>query len=328
MMQPRKPPSGQLPKSLIAAFYNVENLFDTVDEPLKNDDDFLPGSYLEWSDYRYMEKLQNIAESISGIHPGHMPAIIGLAEIENRRVLQDLTAQDVFQRKYDIVHFESPDRRGIDVALLYDRTLFTVQSKERIGVWLDGEDRRPTRDILHVQGTFDGEHSVHFFVNHWPSRREGTNITMPRRITAAQQLYRHAMGILRSDAMAKILIMGDFNDLPVSRSIAVHLNSRAHRSIKSDEFYNLAHRPYKKKMGSVFAKNRWLMFDQMLISLGMMTGEGVKVSASRLTVHYDQKILFYDKGRSMYRPNRTYSGKKYHGGFSDHLPVYVRLDME
>jgi hypothetical protein len=316
------------PKSLIAAFYNVENLFDTRDEPTKNDDDFLPGSRLEWSDYRYMEKLGNIALSISGIHPGKLPAIIGLAEIENSRVLQDLTSQDVFQRKYDFVHFESPDKRGIDVALLYDRTLFTVQSKERIGVWLDGDVQRSTRDILYVKGTLDGEHSLHFYVNHWPSRREGTNITMPYRITAAQGLYRHARGILQSDAMAKILIMGDFNDLPVSKSIVEHLNSRAHRGIRSDEFYNLAHRPYKKKMGSVFAKNRWLMFDQMLVSLGMMTGEGVKVSASRLTVHYDKKILFYDKGRSMYRPNRTYSGKKYHGGFSDHLPVYVHLDME
>lgn len=327
-MHPRTSRAGQLPKSLIAAFYNVENLFDTWDEPFKNDDDFLPGSRLEWSDYRYMEKLVNIAKSISGIQPGKLPAITGLAEIENKRVLQDLVVQDVFRRKYDFVHFESPDRRGIDVALLYDLTLFTVQSKERIGVWLDGDAQRSTRDILHVKGTFDGVQSVHFYVNHWPSRREGTLVTMPYRISAAQALYRHASGILNSDPMAKILIMGDFNDLPVSKSIVEHLRSRAHRGIRSDEFFNLAHRPYKKKMGSVFAKNRWLMFDQMLISLGMISGKGVKVSSSSLDLHFDKKILFYDKGRSMYRPNRTYSGKKYHGGFSDHLPVYVQLEME
>jgi endonuclease/exonuclease/phosphatase family metal-dependent hydrolase len=151
---------------------------------------------------------------------------------------------------------------------------------------------------------------------------------MPRRITAANQLYDKAMDILHSDAMAKILIMGDFNDLPVSKSIAVHLNSRAHQAIKFNEFYNLAHRPYKKKMGSLYAKNRWLMFDQMLISTGMMVGEGVKVTSPRLSIHYDKGILFYDKQRSIYRPNRTYSGKKYHGGFSDHLPVYLYLNME
>ncbi len=318
----------RLPPSIITAFYNVENLFDTSDEPLKNDDDFLPGSRLQWSDYRYMEKLENIATSLSSIQAEHLPAIIGLAEIENRTVLQDLITQRVFKGKYEIVHYDSPDRRGIDVAMLYDKTLFSVQSKERITVRLDGEARNPTRDILYVKGTFDGEQSLHFFVNHWPSRREGTNITMPRRITAAQQLYGKAMEILNSDAMAKILIMGDFNDLPVSRSIAVHLNSRAHRGIKFDEFYNLAHIPYKRKVGSVFARNRWLMFDQMLVSRGMMQGEGVKVTASRLTVHFDKKILFWDKGRSMYRPNRSYTGKKYHGGFSDHLPVYVQLHLE
>ncbi len=316
------------PKSLIAAFYNVENLFDTVDDPLKNDEDFLPDSQAKWSDYRYAKKLENIAESISSIHPGHMPAIIGLAEIENRVVLQDLIAQSVFQGRYDIVHFDSPDRRGIDVALLYDKTLFSVQSKERITVLLDGDERKPTRDILYVKGTFGGDQSLHFFVNHWPSRREGTLISMPRRITAADLLYSKALEILNSDAMAKIMIMGDFNDLPVSKAIAVHLNSRSHRGIKFNEFYNLAHGPYKKKMGSLFARNRWLMFDQMLISRGMMHGEGVKVSSSRLTVHFDKKLLFYDKGRSMYRPNRTYTGKKYHGGFSDHLPVYVHLNME
>ena len=320
--------SGQLPKSLIAAFYNVENLFDTMDDPAKNDEDFLPGSSLKWTDYRYSKKLENIAKSIASIQPDQLPAIIGLAEIENRMVLQDLIAQDVFQWKYDFVHFDSPDRRGIDVALLYDKTLFTVQTREGITVLLDGDEKNPTRDILYVKGTFGGDQSVHFFVNHWPSRREGTNITMPRRITAADHLYNKAMEILQADPMAKILIMGDFNDLPVSKSITVHLNSRAHRSIKFDEFYNLAHRPYKKKMGSLFTRNRWLMFDQMLISSGMLSGDGVKVTAPRLTIHYDQQLLFYDKGRSMYRPNRTYTGKRYHGGFSDHLPVYVQLNME
>lgn len=327
MTQLQSSPSKQLPLSHLVAFSNVENLFDTVDEPLKNDDDFLPDSRLNWSDYRYSKKLENIAKSIASI-PGRVPAIIGLAEIENRVVLEDLIAQDIFQGSYDIVHFDSPDRRGIDVALLYDKTLFSVQTKERIQVQLDGDARNPTRDILYVKGTFGGDESVHFFVNHWPSRREGTIISMPRRITAAEYLYNKAMGILHSEKMAKIMIMGDFNDLPVSKSIAVHLNSKAHQGIKFDEFFNLAHRPYKMKEGSVYARNRWLMFDQMLISLGMIRGEGVKVASPSLSIHYDKELLFYDKQRSMYRPNRTYSGKKYHGGFSDHLPVYVQLNME
>lgn len=327
MMYPRSSASKPLPLSPIVAFYNVENLFDTMDEPLKNDEDFLPDSRLNWSDYRYSKKLENIAKSLSSI-PGQLPAIIGLAEIENSKVLEDLIAQDVFQGRYDIVHYDSPDNRGIDVALLYDKTLFSVQAKERIRVLLDGDAQKPTRDILHVKGAFGGDRPIHFFVNHWPSRREGTQKSMPRRITAANHLYHEAMDILHSDSMAKILIMGDFNDLPVSKSIDVHLNSRGHKGIKFNEFYNLAHSPYKRKMGSLYAKNRWLMFDQMLISMGMMVGEGVKVTSPRLSIHYDKKLLFYDKQLSMYRPNRTYSGKRYHGGFSDHLPVYVHLNME
>lgn len=313
---------------IIAAFYNVENLFDTVDDPFKNDEDFLPGSKLDWNDYRYVEKLENIAESISSIHPGQLPAIIGLCEIENRTVLQDLVAQTAFQGSYGIVHFDSPDRRGIDVAMLYDKHRFKVQTKERIPVRMAADAHFVTRDILYVKGIFGMDQSLHFFVNHWSSRREGTQKSMPRRIAAADQLYKKAQSILNTNAMAKILIMGDFNDLPVSKSITNHLKSKKHRNIKHDEFYNLAYLPYKKKFGSVYARGRWLMFDQMMASLGLINGEGIKIKSHRLTVHYDKKFLFYDKQRSIYRPNRTYSGKRYHGGFSDHLPVYVQLNIE
>jgi hypothetical protein len=151
----------------------------------------------------------------------------GTTEIENKTVLTDLLYQPVFQREYDFVHYDSPDRRGIDVALLYRRKAFSV---------------------------------------------------------------------------------------------------RSHENIRKDEFYNLAFIPYSKRVGTVFAKGRWLLFDQIMISRGMMTGKGARITASRLTIHFDKRLLFYDQKRSMYRPNRSYSGKKYHGGFSDHLPVYVAMD--
>ena len=249
------------------AFYNLENFFDTVDDPVKNDDDFLPGSYKDWSEQRYLEKLENITSSISSIDQNRVPAIIGVAEIENKTVLTDL--------------------------------IYT------------------TRNILYVKGAFDRDDIVHFFVNHWPSRREGTRKTMPKRIAAAQSLSNKTRNILQADPRAKIVIMGDFNDLPVSKSITRYLK---------DEFYNLAFIPYSKKMGTVFAKGRWLMFDQIMISQGMMIAQGYKIKSSRLTVHFDKRLLFYDKKRAIYRPSRSYSGKKYHGGFSDHLPVYVTMD--
>ncbi len=305
------------PDRQIVAFYNLENFFDTVDDPVKDDNEFLPGSIKDWSEQRYLEKLENITRSISSIDQNSVPAIIGVAEIENKTVLTDLIYQPAFKRAYDFIHYDSPDKRGIDVALLYNRNIFTVLSHEKIRVVLDANQNYTTRDILYVKGAFDRDDIVHFFVNHWPSRREGTRKTMPKRIAAAQSLSCKTRNILQSDPRAKIVIMGDFNDLPVSKSITRYLK---------DEFYNLAFIPYSKKMGTVFAKGRWLMFDQIMISQGMMIAQGYKIKSSRLTVHFDKRLLFYDKKRAIYRPNRSYSGKKYHGGFSDHLPVYITMD--
>ena len=275
------------------------------------------GHIKTWSEQRYLEKLENITSSISSIDQNSVPAIIGVAEIENKTVLTDLIYQPAFKRAYDFIHYDSPDKRGIDVALLYNRNKFTVLSHEKVRVVLDANQNYTTRDILYVKGAFDRDDIVHFFVNHWPSRREGTRKTMPKRIAAAQSLSNKTRNILQADPRAKIVIMGDFNDLPVSESITRYLK---------DEFYNLAFIPYSRKMGTVFAKGRWLMFDQIMISQGMMIAHGYKIKSSRLTVHYNKRLLFYDKKRAIYRPNRSYSGKKYHGGYSDHLPVYVTMD--
>lgn len=315
------------PNQQIIAFYNLENLFDTVDDPEKADEDFLPGGFKNWDEYRYLDKLEKITKSIASISSKDLPAIIGVSEIENKTVLVDLLYQPAFKDKYDFVHYDSPDRRGIDVALLYNKEKFKPISHQKIQVLIDGNDDYVTRDILYVKGEIDNE-IVHFFVNHWPSRREGTLRSMPRRIAAANCLYTKAHSLLRSDSSAKIVIMGDFNDLPVSKSIASILNAKSNKNISTYQFYNLASIPYRKKMGSLFAKNQWLMFDQIIISKGMMTGKGLKINSPRLTVHLDKKLLYYDKKRSMYRPNKTYSGKKYHGGYSDHLPVYVNIDLE
>ena len=318
----------QNPDQQIIAFYNLENLFDTVDDPQKDDDDFLPGSFKDWNEERYHAKLEQITQSLSTIGKKQLPVIIGVAEIENRTVVRDLLNQPAFKGRYDFVHHESPDHRGIDVGFLYNRDYVSVLSHERIQVEMESDEHFSTRDILYVQAAYDKNEVVHFFVNHWPSRREGTLKSMPRRIAAAKTLYGRAQGILQTNPLAKIVIMGDFNDLPVSKSIHTYLHSKSFKNIQADQFYNLAFLPYRNKLGSVYAKERWLMFDQILISKGMITGTGACIKASRLTIHFDKKLLFYDKKRSIYRPNRTYSGKKYHGGSSDHLPVYVKLEVD
>ncbi len=318
----------QNPDQQIIAFYNLENLFDTADDPQKDDNDFLPGSFKDWNEDRYLTKLEQITRSIASINEKLLPVIIGVGEIENKTVLKDLLYQPAFNGQYNFIHHESPDHRGIDVGFLYNRNFFKVLSHERIQVVIEGDEQYTTRDILYVRGIFHRDDVVHFFINHWPSRREGTLKSMPRRIAAAKLLYIKALAILRSDPMAKIVIMGDFNDLPVSKSIQTYLHTKPHKNISSEQFYNLAFIPYRKKMGSLFAKDRWLMFDQILISKGMIMGEGIKIKSSRLTIQMDKRFLFYDRSRSIYRPNRTYSGKKYHGGSSDHLPVYVKINVD
>ena len=308
------------------AFYNLENFFDTVDDPNTNDDDFLPNGYKNWTELRYLKKLENISASIASI-PNGLPALIGVAEIENKTVLTDLIYQAEFKRDYDYIHFDSKDRRGIDVALLFNRQHFTPIHKEKLKVHLNGNPNYITRDILYVKGELLGD-VVHIFVNHWPSRGEGTLKSMPNRIAAAQSLSKKAKSILDLDENAKIIIMGDFNDLPVSKSITQHLKAKSNLDLRKYEFYNLAAIPYQNKEGTLFAQKRWLMFDQIIISNGMIKAKGIKITANRLQIHHDKSLLYYDTQRGIYKPNRTYARDKYYGGSSDHLPVYVAIDIE
>ncbi|MBL6963569.1 MAG: hypothetical protein ISR55_07090 [Bacteroidetes bacterium] len=316
------------PDQQIIAFYNLENLFDTVNDPQKDDNDYLPGSFKNWDKYRYTSKLEHISESLESIKPGSLPIILGVSEVENKTVLKDLLSQTAFRGEYDFIHYDSNDRRGIDVGFLYNRKYFKPTSHEKIPVVFNRDTTYSERDILYVSGKFDQDDLVHFFINHWHSRAEGTLKSMPLRIAAAESLYNKAQCILQSDPLAKIVIMGDFNDLPVSKSITSYLHAVYHKNILSNQFFNLAFIPYRKKFGSLFAKGRWLMFDQIMISKGMMESRGIQINSSRLSIHFNKKLLFYDRNRSIYRPNRTYAGNTYHGGFSDHLPVYVKIDVE
>jgi endonuclease/exonuclease/phosphatase family metal-dependent hydrolase len=305
------------------AFYNLENFFDTKDDPKKNDNDYLPNGSNNWTERRYMNKLERITAALNSIENG-MPLAIGVAEIENRTVLHDLLYQPAFKGNYRFVHFDSQDRRGIDVAFLYNKTHLEILDKEKIPIRMNGNSHFVTRDILYIKTKLKGE-VLHFFVNHWPSRGEGILESTPKRAAAATVLYNRAMQIIKEDSTAKIIIMGDFNDLPVSKSIKSCLHAKSHRKISNTQFFNLAAKPHSKKLGSLFAKDHWLMFDQILISKGMIYGEGVKITAPRLTIHNSKELLYFDEQQQIYKPNRTYSHHHYHGGSSDHLPVYVEM---
>jgi hypothetical protein len=230
------------------AFHNLENLFDTKDDLKKNDNNYLPGGRNRLTENKYWDKLNKISHSIMSIHGDRLPLIIGVLEIENKAVLTDSKA------KYKFIHFESADKRGIEVALIYNFDYFNVLAQERI-LAVNAEGSYTTRDILYVEGELKSD-IVHFFENHWPSRREGTLKPVPRRITAASCLYSKTQRLIQENPLSKIIIiMGDFNDLPSSKSIISFLKAKPFKNIGADQFYNLASIPYRKKRGTFFAKN-------------------------------------------------------------------------
>ncbi|MEL6943263.1 MAG: endonuclease/exonuclease/phosphatase family protein, partial [Bacteroidota bacterium] len=208
------------------AFYNVENLFDTVDDPIKPDEEFTPEGRQKWSNARYFAKLLKIAKVVEQMDH---PAFIGMCEVENRTVLEDLISRPALNnRAYGIVHHESPDYRGIDVAFLYDKKQFKVKKSQTIRINFPAEivEDYTTRDILMVEGTFQKKQPLYFFINHWPSRRGGLKESEPKRTYVAAQLRKAVDSLFQVNPNAQIMIMGDFNDETDNKSISEVLNAQ------------------------------------------------------------------------------------------------------
>ncbi len=306
----------------IVAFYNVENLFDLENDPNTTDDDFTPNGYQHWDKERYNHKLNQISKVLFDIG-SQAPMLIGLVEIENHKVVEDLAKTGGLSRTtYRLAHFDSEDRRGIDCALLYDSKRFTAIEKEKLVVSLPGNRDYITRDILYVKGKVKGDEIIHVFVNHWSSRREGTVETEPKRIQAAKMLKDKIAKIRQEDENAKILVMGDFNDTPSDKSIQQILNAAG----KNASLFNLMAESAHKGEGTIVHDREWLMFDQMMVSHNLLAGEGIKVKDQKGYVYKVDEILYTYKNGGQ-KPNSTYGGPEYYGGFSDHLPVYLILEQ-
>lgn len=310
-------------KSLFTvAFYNLENLFDTYDDALTNDNDFLPDSVKHWTPKRYQNKLRKLGYAISNIgkeETGNPPALIGLAEVENNLVLDDLlNSEHLADKPYDYVHFDSPDERGIDVALIYDTTVFEVEVSEVFPVHIYDDDGSIdyTRDILLVKGILNTEH-VHIMVNHWPSRHDGELITEPKRLLAAEKASEIIQSIKLENPEAKIIIMGDFNDDPFSNSIK--------RLMQSNDLYNPMTTLLSDDSGTTRHYNEWNLFDQIIFSTNFFETSQGKLSYNGAAL-YDEDFLKQYRGPFKGAPFRTYVGKKYKGGYSDHFPVYIILE--
>jgi hypothetical protein len=314
------------------AFYNLENLFDTINTPGIDDFEFTPDGPNRWNSPKYWEKLNNLARVISEIgtdYTPHGPAILGVCEIENETVLEDLAKQKaIASRNYKVVHHYGPDRRGVDVALMYQPEYFKVTNSISYRLTIPGRDNFFTRDQLMVSGELHGE-LIHVIVNHWPSRSGGESKSRPLR-NAAADLSRYIIDSLqRIDPNAKIILMGDLNDNPDNASVIKHLRARPEiKKMKDDsDLYNPFYSLYKKGIGTLAWRDTWSLFDMIIVSKPLVETDYSSYRFYRAHV-FNKKFLQQESGRFKGYPFRTYAGGQYLGGFSDHFPTYVILVKE
>lgn len=304
------------------AFYNVENLFDVNDDINTLDREFTPKGKKKWGVYRYQLKVEKLGKAISRIGEDNCklpPVLIGLAEVENNIVLNDLIQSDSLQYlPYKYIHFDSPDERGIDVALLYNTEIFKpIKSKAIPVIVHDSKNVRDyTRDILYVKGKLNDE-IIHIYVNHWPSKRSGYDETRLKRIEIAKLIHYEISTI--EEENPKILIMGDFNDNPNDDSIQKHLVTK--------NFQNPMLTLYNQGVGASKFYGKWMLFDQIILSRNFFTENKYEYIFQKAFV-FNAPFLTNPRGRFKNEPFRTYSGKYYQGGYSDHFPVYITLEKK
>lgn len=310
---------AQLPKNALeVVFYNVENLYDTDDDPLVDDNDFLPDSANKWTAERYQKKLSDLAKVLKTASQDGLPELIGLCEVENRKVVEDLMkTEPLNEAKFVVVHEDSPDKRGIDVALAYNSARLKELHHEKMSVSFDFEPDTDTRDILYVK-LQSGKDTLHVFVNHWPSRRGGQEASEAKRLKAASVLLSKTDSLQKQNELAKIIVMGDFNDYPNNRSMTEVLNS-----IPGSNGYlvNLTHPLHEQGLGTYNYKGEWGMLDQFIVSKGLlMAPQGLQTTTSSASIIKEDWMLYAEDGKEP-APSKTYGGPNYYGGYSDHLPI-------
>lgn len=320
-------------KAACIGFYNFENLFDTEDDPEIKDEEFTPKGKRRWDSKLYNEKLDNMAKVVAALGQNITPdgvSILGVSEVENKKVLEDFVENPLIKdRNYKIVHHNSKDKRGIDVALLYQEKYFNYEEHKAYPLLLyekDGE-RRFTRDILLVSGTFQ-EEKMHIIVNHWPSRGGGENRSKASRNQAGEICKSICDSLYKADANNKVIIMGDLNDDPNSPSVKKFLQAKSKKEqVFKGNLYNPLCEFYKKGIGTTAWRDAWSLFDQIIISHSLMNKKNKGYKFYKAEV-FREPWLLQKSGQYEGYPFRTFVGDRYQGGYSDHLPVLIYLIKE
>jgi len=313
MLRERKGQTGRY----IIMFWNLENYFDTFDDPQTSDNEFTPFGEKHWSWKKFMAKRNGIAKVIISAGEGtNYPALVALAEVENRFVLEQLVrSTPLALLNYGVIHRDSPDGRGIDVALLYRKDVFRPLSVNFVYVPLPDTSAR-TRLIMYIKGVFEELDTLHFFVNHWPSKFGGEEASLPNRVAAAKMLKNKTDSIFSQNINANILLTGDFNDTPDSRIFNAF-----------DKFTNLAKYLFLKGEGTIRYRGKWELIDQFMVSGNLLNRkEPIFCDSLTMKIYRPSFLLEKDKEYLGTKPKRSYTGPRYNGGISDHLPIMISIE--
>jgi len=309
-------------------WYNVENLFDTENDSLKQDDEFTPEGPRAWSPYKYRKKLIHLSKTLIALGKWSAPDIIGMCEVENKQVLKDLIYFTPLKyHSYAIVHYDSPDRRGIDVALMYRKDRLQLLHSAKLPVQFNDSSSRPTRDILYARLLVPATDTLHLFMNHWPSMWGGELTTRPKRMQAAHILRGHIDSLLTLTPQAAVLSLGDFNCTPQSPEITEELCAlelSTNQPIDS-LIYSLKPRFPKYITGTHKFHNVWSHLDQIQASGSLLNGKRGLICEKNYQVAAPDFMLIKDADYGGIKPFRTYHGFTYQGGFADHLPLVLYL---
>lgn len=327
--------SAQTPFHIV--WYNVENLFDTADDPLKNDDEFLPEGSRHWTGKRYHHKLQQIARVITAAGEWDTPAIVGLCEVENDTVLTHLlTRTPLRQQQYRYCMTKGSDTRGINVALLWQRDKFNYIGHSSYPVRYTGDKKKPTRDILHLWGEVINGDTLDIFAVHFPSRSGGEKESEGFRLDAAQNLRDLCDSLYKARRSPHFILMGDFNDTPENRSIHEVLAAHPYKGKEKqtdtptlrlyDLFADLSRLQFP---GSHKYQGEWGLLDHIIVNSDLLSpSQPIRIIPESISLFAPDFILTDDLTHRGQRPLRTYYGFQYEAGFSDHLPLQVKLHIE
>jgi len=319
--------------SLYISFWNLENLFDTIDDPLTDDADFLPSGEIEWTLDRLDKKMYNLARVIRLMNDGKGPDLLGVCEVENQAVLDSMINKFLPDLNFKTAYLESPDNRGIDNGLIFKSEKFKLLNVQADTIHLS--DGWPTRLIFGVNLLTNENKKITVFVNHWPSRRGGQLESEPNRIAAAKTLRDAVDRIFRVDSSANIFIAGDFNDDPVDASILETLKAHPIKcdSLHADnefesggELFNLSYEDFEKGGGSYKYKETWNMLDQIIVSESIITGNEINYMCNSFEV-FKPDLIVTRSGQYQGTPFPTYGGRRYLGGYSDHFPVVAKFKI-